>query len=136
MNILLVSLCMYFQTSLLIKLTNHLPPWSRVLEKLIFKSLVKKISQLFWIPKFHYRVQKIRPLIHISSQTNPVHTLLHYFLNINSNIILPFTSRSSAWTLPFGFSGQSFLYFSHLSNLFSMPGLLNPPRFDHPNNVW
>ena len=59
-----------------------------------------------------------------------------HFLKIHLNIILPFTHRSSKWSL--------FLTFPHQNPAFTSPlphagYVLNPPhysRFDHPNNIW
>jgi len=41
--------------------------------------------------------------VHILSQMNPFHIFAPYFPKIHSNIILPCTSRSSEWSLPFRF---------------------------------
>ena len=41
------------------------------------------------------------------SNINPVHTLAFLFLTINFNIILPYTTRSSKWSLSFRFPHHS-----------------------------
>jgi hypothetical protein len=52
----------------------------------------------------------------IQSQTNPVYILPTYLFKIQSNIILPFTPRSSEWSLPFRFTDQNFAYIYNLAH--------------------
>ena len=42
-------------------------------------------------------------LVPILRQTNPGHAIATDFFKIHSNIILPFTSRSSGWSFPLRF---------------------------------
>jgi D-alanyl-lipoteichoic acid acyltransferase DltB (MBOAT superfamily) len=68
-------------------------------------------------------------------QMYAVHIIPLCFTKIHSNIILPSTSRSSEWSLPFRFSYQNVVCLSHL---FRVCYMLCPPRsplFDHPNNI-
>jgi hypothetical protein len=53
---------------------------------------------------------------HILSQMNPAHTLQTYFPLIRFNVIPPYTSRSSEWSLPFRLSNQNFVPISYLSH--------------------
>jgi len=62
--------------------------------------------QLLRNPKVHYRVHKGLPLIPNMTKMNPVTSPPH-FLKSHSNIILPFTPRSSKWILPFNFFNQN-----------------------------
>jgi hypothetical protein len=71
----------------------------------------------------------------ILSQMNSDPNFPHYFPKIHSNIIIPSTSRSSNWSLPFRFPNQNFIYISHLSHVCYMPYPYNP-WCDHPNNIW
>jgi len=64
----------------------------------------QEIPRLLWNQKVHYSVPKSPPLASIQRQMNPVHIFPPYFPKIHSNIILPFTTRSSEWSLPFRFS--------------------------------
>jgi hypothetical protein len=94
---------------------HQLTPWSRVhLEKLIVRSASQEILRLFWNPKVHYRVYKSPPPVPIVSQMNLIHTPKSYFPKIHFNIILPFTPRSSEWSLPFRLSNQNFVHISYL----------------------
>jgi hypothetical protein len=117
--------------------SNPITPWSRVLiEKLIVTRLVKKFPAFFWNAEVHYRAHKNPPLVLIFSQMHPFHTFSPYLTKIHSNFILPSTSRSSEWSLPFKFSDQNFVCVSHLSHACYILCQSNPPCFDHPNNVW
>jgi hypothetical protein len=62
---------------------------------------VKKLPRLLSKPKVHYRVYKSLPILPILSQMHPVHNLLPYFPKMHSDIIFPFTPRSSECSLPF-----------------------------------
>jgi hypothetical protein len=55
----------------------------------------QEFAKILWNPKVHYRVQQIPPLVPILIQINPIHTTSSYLFQINFNIILPITSRSS-----------------------------------------
>jgi hypothetical protein len=68
-----------------------------------------KISQIFWNPKVHYRVQNCMPLVPILSQMNPINTTPSY-LNIHFIIILPLRSRSCYWPLSFWLSPTNILH--------------------------
>jgi len=93
------------------------------------------IPRLLWNPKVHYRVHKSQSLISILIQTHSIHNSLPYFPKINFNINFTFTSNSSAWFLPFRFSGLNFVGFAHLSHARYMPHPTQPP-FDKAYNLW
>ena len=46
----------------------------------------ERIPPNLWNPKFHYRLQDSRPLLHILSQISPVHALRSHILEISFNI--------------------------------------------------
>jgi len=83
-------------------------------------SASQEISRLLWNPEVYYHVDKGPLLVHILSQLNAVHTLPHYFPKIHYNIFL-YTPKSSAWSLPFRFSDQNYICFSHLHFSCYMP---------------
>jgi hypothetical protein len=53
--------------------------------------------------EFHYHVHNNLILVPIQSRTNPIYTLLSYYLKIHFKIIFPCTPRSSTCLLPLGF---------------------------------
>jgi hypothetical protein len=53
------------------------------------------------ITSHHYHIYKCPPPVSITSQLNPVHTPIPYFLKIRLNIILPPTPGSPYWSLRF-----------------------------------
>jgi len=81
-------------------------PWSRVLLKEANSySASQVIPRLLWNPKVHYRVHTFPPC---SSK-------------IHSHILIPFTPRSSEWSLALRFSDENFVCFYHLSSACYMP---------------
>jgi len=84
--------------------------------------------------KVPYHVHNRPPIVPIQSEMIPVQTFLPYFSYIHSNIIFPFTHRSSKRSLPFSFSNQNIVCISHLSHACYMARPSHPPWFDHPNN--
>jgi hypothetical protein len=93
-------------------------------------SPLQKIPPLLWNLKVRYRVYKRTLPAPVLSLMNPVHTFPLYFLKIHFNIILPSSSRSSEWSLPFMFSNQN----CRNANYLSRPS--NPLCFYHPSNIW
>jgi hypothetical protein len=81
-------------------------PWSTDLLEKITVTHSQEIPCLLWNMKVCYRVYKSLPLIPILNQMYPVHIFPLYFPTINSNVILPYTTRSSERSLPFRFSNQ------------------------------
>jgi hypothetical protein len=50
---------------------------------------------ILWKPKFYYLVDNSQRLVHIRSQTDPVHALLVRFCQMRFNILFPSIPRSS-----------------------------------------
>ena len=53
--------------------------------------------QLFWNPKFFYRIRRCLPPVPILSQLDPAHTLISLFLKIHLNIIFLSMPGSPKW---------------------------------------
>ena len=62
-------------------------------------SVSQDISPILWKLKFRYCVYK-KPSNCVLSQTNPVHALASYFLEIHFNIMLPSTPRPNQSDFP------------------------------------
>jgi len=60
--------------------------------------------------RVRYRVHKRPPPAPILNQMNPLYIFPPYFSKTHSDIILSFTARSSAWSLPCGFSNQTRIF--------------------------
>ena len=77
-------------------------------------SAIRAVPLILWNTQSYYRVHKIRPLVRILSQINPVHALPTGFFNIPFNTTLPSTPRSSTWYLSFSFRSLNPVCISHL----------------------
>jgi hypothetical protein len=90
----------------------QLIPWSRFPLQTLSLSYPKNI-RLYGNPKVHYRFHNSQPFLPVFNRINPFHNFLPCISNIHYNIVLPFTPRSSKWSLPFGFSDQNFVCALH-----------------------
>jgi len=95
-------------------------------------SASKEMPRLLKNLKVHYRVHNSPLAVHKLSQMSPVHPFPHYFPKINSSIIIPSTSMSSEWSLPFRFSDQNFVCISHVIPL----NLITLIIFDEASKLW
>jgi hypothetical protein len=131
--------------------------WSKdLLEKMTLAQVVKKLTNsmeqspsseanthstgqeipyLSLNPKVHYRIHKDAQLVSVISLKNSVHTFPPYFHNIHFNIIFPSMPISSVVPSLQVFRLKFCRHF-HLSNATYMSHPHQPPRFDHPNNIW
>jgi hypothetical protein len=92
-----------------------------------------------WVVKMrNYMLKDIHntpPVVPVFSQMHPVHNFSPYFPNIQSNITLPSTPRSSALSLRFNYN-QNFVRIFHLCHASHTSRQSHPPWYDHPNNIW
>jgi hypothetical protein len=77
-----------------------------------------EILHLSLNPKVHYHVHKTLTQDPTLSKVNPVYNIQSYWLEINFNIILPTTPRSSKWLFPLWLLNetQHYLCLLHLKN--------------------
>ena len=87
-------------------LTYLLTPWCRVLlENLTGLQLVKKFPAFHGTRRFITALTSDRHLS-ILGQPNPVHIPISHLLEVQPNIIHPFTPRSPQWSLSLRFPKQ------------------------------
>jgi hypothetical protein len=97
--------------------TEHSPP-----RKANSHSSDKEIPRVFWQQNVHCRVHNSLPLVPILSQMRPVHTFPSYFTKMYSNTMLPPTTRSLQWSLPFTFPNHNSIRVSLFYHACYMPG--------------
>ena len=116
--------------------TYLLTPWNRVLlEKLTGSAASQEILRIFGTRKFLTVLPSARHLSlsianSIQSPTTPSN-----FLKIHLNIILPYWSGSSQWSLSLRFPHQNPVHTSPLPHTQHMPRPSHSSRFYHPHNI-
>ena len=126
------SLLTYLLTSLLTYLLTYL--LHRPESSLTGFAANQEIPRILWNPKFHHRIHKCPPPVHILSQLDPVHTSTSHLLKIHLNIIVPSTPGSSKWSLSFSFPHQTPVYTSPVPQTSYMSRPTHSCRLYHPNN--
>ena len=103
--------------------------------KLTGPKLVKNFPAFYGTRRFITAVTRGRTLS--LSWTRSVQSMPpSHFLKINSNIILPFTPRSSNWFVSLGFPLKNPVCTIRLPHTYYMPRPPHSPWFDDPNNIW
>ena len=77
-------------------------------------SVNHEIPSIVLTPKGHHSTHKSPQLVPVLSQFNLVHDPTSYFFMIHLNIILPYTLKSSKWSLSFRFPQQNHVRISCL----------------------
>jgi len=98
-------------------------------------SASRAITRILWKPKLHYGIYKCPPPVHISSRINLAQAPSS-FLEIHFNITIPYTPRSSNWSLSLRFPHQNPVRISSVSHTCYMPRPSHSSWFDYPNNIW
>ena len=87
----------------------------------------QEIPCILWNPKFHHRIHKCPPPVHVLSEIDPVHA---FHLNI-----LPFTPGSSMCSLSLRIPHRSPVCSTSLPLRCYMPRPSHSSRFDHLNGT-
>lgn len=90
----------------------------------------------FWGTRMFITIFTITVTGPILSQVNPFHNFSSYFFAIHWNTVLPATPRPSERSLFFTFPSQNRFPISLFSHICNNPRPSQPPRTDHPNNMW
>jgi hypothetical protein len=96
MNLSVESVVMHFQFYRFQFTLHTIPPWSRVLEKLVVVQLIKKVpARPLWNLMIYYSVHKFRPLRPVPDQINPFHILFLFLYKtiLSSRLYLDLSSR-------------------------------------------
>ena len=133
-----IDICTYrcFNLSLTGFSNILLTPWCRVLlEQLTGLQLVKKFPAFHGTQRFITALTSIRHPSPILGQSNPVHILTSYLLEIRPNIIHPSTPRSPQWSLSLRFPHQDPIHSPLLTHTRHMPSPSHSSRFYHSHNI-
>jgi hypothetical protein len=98
-------------------------------------SASRAITRILRKPKVHYRIHKCPSPVHNLSRINLVQAPSN-FLELHFNITIPYTPRSSKWSLSLRFPHPNPVRISSVSHMCHMPRPSQPSWFDHPTNIW
>ena len=110
---------------------EHSPSWEAKRS-----SDCQEIPCILWNPKVHYCIHKYLPPLPVLRQYNTIHPSPSHFLMIHFNSIIPYTPRSSKWTLSIRSSHQNPVWTCLVPHMCHMLCPSHASWFDHLINIW